>query len=90
MNSRQLQKLGVPEACVKSAIVAIHNFAWKEVHGGRELIVHRKLSAGADEVPGAYKDIEAVMRQQADLVAVLARFDPRIVKMCADGSQAED
>ena len=25
MNSRQLQKLGVPEACVKSAIVAIQN-----------------------------------------------------------------
>ena len=136
-----------------------HNFAWKEVHGGRELIVHRKgatpagagqlgvipgsmaspafvvhgqghaaslnsashgagrrmsrkqakqkynwkavqkdlekkgvkvLSAGADEVPGVYKDIEAVMREQADLVAIIARFDPRIVKMCADGSQAED
>jgi tRNA-splicing ligase RtcB (3'-phosphate/5'-hydroxy nucleic acid ligase) len=48
------------------------------------------LSAGADEVPGVYKDIEQVMRQQADLVAIVARFDPKIVKMCADGSQAED
>ncbi len=136
-----------------------HNFAWKEIHGGRELIVHRKgatpaeagqlgvipgsmaspafvvrgkgnaaslnsashgagrrmsrkqaketynwkavqkdletmgvtvLSAGADEVPSAYKDIEQVMREQADLVAVVGRFDPRIVKMCSDGSQAED
>lgn len=136
-----------------------HNFAWKEMHGGRELIVHRKgatpagegvlgvisgsmaspafvvrgrghpeslrsashgagrcmsrrqakdkytwkavqkdlekkgirvLSAGADEVPGVYKDIESVMREQSDLVDILARFDPRIVKMCDDGSSAED
>ncbi|MBC8869801.1 MAG: RtcB family protein [Planctomycetes bacterium] len=136
-----------------------HNFAWKEVHGGRELIVHRKgatpadagvlgvipgsmaspafvvrgrgnaeslasashgagrrmsrkkakdkynwravqkdlekkgvrvLSAGADEVPGVYKNIEDVMQEQADLVEIVARFDPRIVKMCDDGSKAED
>ncbi len=136
-----------------------HNFAWKEVHNGQELIVHRKgatpagegvlgvipgsmadpafivrglgnaaslssaahgagrvmsrkqakdtfslqsvrkflakrgiqvLSAGADEVPGVYKNIEKVMAEQADLVEPVARFDPRIVKMCGDGSRAED
>jgi tRNA-splicing ligase RtcB (3'-phosphate/5'-hydroxy nucleic acid ligase) len=136
-----------------------HNFAWKEVHGGREVIVHRKgatpagkgalgvipgsmadpafvvrgkgvaeslnsashgagrrmsrtaakqkyswnavrknletrgvkvLSAGADEVPGVYKNIEDVMREQQDLVEIVARFDPKIVKMCGDGSKAED
>ncbi len=136
-----------------------HNFAWKEVHEGREWIVHRKgatpagrgvlgiipgsmadpafvvrgkgvaaaldsaahgagrqmsrkqanatfrwndirnrlaqqgvhvISAGADEVPGAYKDIREVMRQQADLVEIIAQFDPKIVKMCGDGSRAED
>jgi tRNA-splicing ligase RtcB len=136
-----------------------HNFAWKEEHDGRELIVHRKgatpagagvlgvipgsmadpafvvrgkgnaeslnsashgagrrmsrtqarntynwravkndlakkgvtvLSAGADEVPYAYKRIEDVMREQQDLVEVVARFDPKIVKMCDDGSAAED
>ncbi|WP_153556838.1 RtcB family protein [Roseimaritima sediminicola] len=136
-----------------------HNFAWKEVHDGRELIVHRKgatpagkgvlgvipgsmadptfvvrgrgnaeslmsashgagrkmsrraakdkfnlrsikgtldkrgirvLSAGADEVPGAYKNIESVMAAQSDLVEPIARFDPKIVKMCGDGSRAED
>lgn len=136
-----------------------HNFAWKEIHQGREVIVHRKgatpagpgvlgvipgsmatpayvvrgrgnaeslhsashgagrqmsrtqanttyrfnavkqdlakkgvrvLSAGADEVPYAYKDIEAVMAAQADLVEIVARFDPKIVKMCGDGSKAED
>lgn len=136
-----------------------HNFAWKERHGGKEVIVHRKgatpagagvlgvipgsmadpafvvrgkgcaesldsashgagrrmsrkqakqkytwkavkkclekqgvhvLSAGADEVPGVYKNIEDVMREQHDLVEVVARFDPKIVKMCGDGSAAED
>lgn len=135
-----------------------HNFAWKEQHGGRELIVHRKgatpagkgvlgvipgsmaspayivrgkgnpqslnsashgagrrmsrtqarqqysfravqkdlekkgvhiLSAGPDEVPSVYKDIDAVMSQQQDLVEVVGRFDPRIVKMSGDG-RAED
>ncbi len=136
-----------------------HNFAWKETHGDRELIVHRKgatpagdgelgvipgsmadpaflvrgkgnpeslnsashgagrrmsrrkandtynwqavrndlekkgvrvLSAGADEVPGAYKNIHQVMDQQTDLIEPIARFDPKIVKMCDDGSKPED
>jgi len=136
-----------------------HNFAWKEQHDGRDVIVHRKgatpagegvlgvipgsmaspafvvrglgnssslnsashgagrcmsrrkaldqfrfgtvrrqlaergitiLSAGADEVPQVYKDIEKVMQEQQDLVEPIARFDPTIVKMCDDGSKAED
>lgn len=136
-----------------------HNFAWKENHFGKDVIVHRKgatpagegvlgvipgsmaepafvvrgrgnaeslnsashgagramsrkkakdkynfravqkdlekkgvrvLSAGADEVPGVYKNIESVMAEQSDLVDIVARFDPRIVKMCGDGSRAED
>jgi tRNA-splicing ligase RtcB len=136
-----------------------HNFAWREQHAGRELIVHRKgatpagrgvlgvipgsmadpafvvrglghpasldsashgagrcmsrkqarntynwravqrdleqqgvhvLSAGSDEVPRVYKDIRQVMRQQADLVSTVARFDPKIVNMCGDGSRPED
>jgi tRNA-splicing ligase RtcB len=48
------------------------------------------LSAGLDEVPGVYKDIEAVMVAQADLVDVVARFDPRIVKMAPPGERPED
>ncbi len=39
------------------------------------------LSAGIDEVAGAYKDIREVMREQADLVEIVAQFDPKIVKM---------
>jgi tRNA-splicing ligase RtcB len=30
------------------------------------------------------------MRRQQDLVTIVARFDPKIVKMCQDGSRAED
>jgi tRNA-splicing ligase RtcB len=136
-----------------------HNFAWKERHQGRELVVHRKgatpagagvlgvipgtmadpafvvrglgnpqslnsashgagrrmsrkkandmfrfqavrkdleargvhvLAAGSDEVPGVYKDIREVMAAQEDLVEIVGQFDPKIVRMCGDGSRAED
>jgi tRNA-splicing ligase RtcB len=48
------------------------------------------ISAGLDEVPMGYKDIEAVMAAQSDLVAIIARFDPRLVKMAPEGDQPED
>jgi tRNA-splicing ligase RtcB len=136
-----------------------HNFAWKERHGGRDLIVHRKgatpagagvlgvipgsmasptfvargkgnaeslnsashgagrvmsrnkalesfnwkmvkpyldergvklISAGLDEVPMVYKNIEEVMAAQTDLVEPLAKFFPRLVKMAPGGERAED
>lgn len=136
-----------------------HNFAWKERHSGRDLIVHRKgatpagagvlgvipgsmasptfvargkgnaeslnsashgagrlmsrhqaketfnwktvnpyleergvklISAGLDEVPMVYKNIEAVMAAQTDLVEPLAKFFPRLVKMAPAGERAED
>ncbi len=136
-----------------------HNFAWKEVHDGREVIVHRKgatpaglgdigiipgsmatpgyvirgkgselslnsashgagrrmsrkkakelftwsdakkvlaargvnlISAGLDEVPMAYKDIDEVMAAQSDLVEKIARFDPKMVRMAEAGERAED
>jgi tRNA-splicing ligase RtcB len=48
------------------------------------------LSAGLDEVPMAYKDIDTVMAAQRDLVEPLARFDPRLVKMAHSGEPPED
>lgn len=42
------------------------------------------ISGGLDEAPMAYKDINAVMAAQSDLVDVLARFEPRLVKMAPD------
>jgi len=48
------------------------------------------LSAGLDEVPMAYKNIEEVMAAQQDLVEPLARFDPRLVKMAPGNEPPED
>jgi tRNA-splicing ligase RtcB len=48
------------------------------------------LSAGLDEVPMAYKDIDQVMAAQSDLVEALARFEPRLVKMAPSGEPPED
>ena len=42
------------------------------------------ISGGLDEAPMAYKDIHAVMAAQNDLVDILARFEPRLVKMAPD------
>lgn len=39
------------------------------------------ISAGLDEIPMAYKNINDVMKQQKDLVEIVAQFQPRLVKM---------
>ena len=39
------------------------------------------LGGGIDESPQAYKPIEEVLAAQLDLVDVIARFTPRIVRM---------
>lgn len=48
------------------------------------------MSAGLDEVPMVYKDIEEVMAAQAELVAPIARFHPKLVKMAPAGERPED
>ncbi|MFO0786235.1 MAG: RtcB family protein [Phycisphaerales bacterium] len=48
------------------------------------------ISAGIDEAPMVYKDIHAVMRAQDELVEILGRFEPRLVKMAPEGEKAED
>ena len=48
------------------------------------------ISAGFDEVPMVYKNIQEVMAAQTDLVEPLASFDPRLVKMAPPGERAED
>ena len=75
---------------VMSRTKALQSFTWS---GTKKLLAERGvelLSAGLDEVPGVYKDIETVMAAQRDLVDVLGRFDPKIVKMCPAGEKAED
>jgi tRNA-splicing ligase RtcB len=135
-----------------------HNFAWKEVWNGEEVIVHRKgatpagkgvmgiipgsmttpgflvrgkgeenainsashgagrqmsrtkaiqnitpeemkailaennvslIGAGLDEAPMAYKDINMVMASQKELVDVVAKFTPKMVRMADDGSKED-
>jgi tRNA-splicing ligase RtcB len=151
--------VGAVGAPVRIQVENHHNFAWKETHAGKEVIVHRKgatpagagvlgyipgtmvapgylvegrgepcsldsashgagrkmsrtkakqterwdrlreflkdqgvslLSAGLDESPIAYKNIDRVMAAQSDLVRTLGKFTPRIVKMAPDGERAED
>ncbi|HEY8916212.1 MAG TPA: RtcB family protein, partial [Chitinophaga sp.] len=135
-----------------------HNFAWKEIWNGEEVIVHRKgatpagkgvmgiipgsmtapgflvrgkgeelsvnsashgagrqmsrtkavqniskddfkavlkanevtlIGAGLDEAPMAYKDINVVMAAQQELVDVVAKFTPKMVRMADDGSRED-
>jgi tRNA-splicing ligase RtcB len=48
------------------------------------------ISAGLDEVPMVYKNINDVMAAQDDLVETLGRFQPRLVKMAPHGERPED
>ncbi|HOE96847.1 MAG TPA: RtcB family protein [Candidatus Sumerlaeota bacterium] len=69
---------------------AVQSFTWSDV---RRYLAERNvtlLSAGLDEVPMAYKDIDAVMAAQRDLVTPVARFDPRLVRMAPAGERPED
>jgi tRNA-splicing ligase RtcB len=47
------------------------------------------IGAGLDEAPMAYKNIEAVMAAQSDLVSVVAKFTPKMVRMADDGSRED-
>jgi tRNA-splicing ligase RtcB len=69
---------------------AQEKYSWRDL---KEILQRRNvelISAGLDEVPMAYKDIEAVMAAQADLVERVARFTPRLVKMAPAGERPED
>ncbi len=65
-------------------------FSWNETQRFLRERGVTLLSAGLDEVPMAYKDIDQVMAAQRDLVEPLARFDPRLVKMAPSGEPPED
>lgn len=48
------------------------------------------IGGGLDEAPQAYKDVEAVIAAQADLVEIIGKFMPIMVQMDGTGSKAED
>lgn len=69
---------------------ATRNFTWHETNE----FLHKQgvelLSAGLDEAPWAYKDINDVMNAQRDLARPIATFMPRLVKMAPAGERPED
>ncbi len=65
-------------------------FRWADVREMLRVNKVRVLSAGIDEIPLAYKDIQEVMAAQEDLVRPVARFQPRLVKMAPGGEPPED
>jgi tRNA-splicing ligase RtcB len=75
---------------VMSRTAAREKFRWNHVKPMLEERGVQLLSAGIDENPFVYKDIHGVMKAQSDLVEVVARFDPRIVKMADAGEKPED
>jgi len=47
------------------------------------------IGAGLDEAPMAYKDINLVMEAQKDLIDIVAKFTPKMVRMAEDGSRED-
>jgi tRNA-splicing ligase RtcB len=68
----------------------METFEWSKVNRVLKDRGVNLISAGLDEVPGVYKDIHQVMAAQEDLVEVLGRFDPKLVKMAPHGERPED
>ena len=73
-----------------SRTAAKEQFTWSMVRPELERRRVKLLSAGIDENPFAYKDINAVMAQQTALVDIVARFTPRTVRMAPAGERPED
>lgn len=81
---------GIPEALSSASHGAGRNFSRKKAResftmsGIKKQLKEKGISligAGTDEAPGAYKDIEEVMRYQRDLVKIEGRFWPKVVRM---------
>jgi len=75
---------------VMSRTKALKTFTWEQAHAFLKAHQVTLMSAGLDEVPMVYKNIEEVMAAQSDLVEIVARFDPRLVKMAPGGERPED
>jgi tRNA-splicing ligase RtcB len=73
-----------------SRSAAKKEFSWNDARSLLDAAGVTVIAAGLDEVPMVYKDIFSVMAAQDDLVEILARFDPKIVKMAEGRERAED
>jgi tRNA-splicing ligase RtcB len=68
------------------AIKTIRKTDWLEMLNEHGVTL---IGAGLDEAPMAYKDINKVMHAQGNLVDVLAKFTPKMVRMAEDGSRED-
>jgi tRNA-splicing ligase RtcB len=89
-NSESLHSAAHGAGRVMSRTAAKKNLDWKTANRMLEARGVTLLSAGLDEVPMVYKDIDQVMAAQSDLVEPIARFMPRLVKMAQEGERPED
>lgn len=89
-NSPSLKSASHGAGRVMSRTKAMETFEWEKVNRVLKERGVKLISAGLDEVPGVYKDIHQVMAAQTDLVEVLGRFDPKLVKMAPHGERPED
>lgn len=62
----------------------------KDVQKALEMAGVTLLGGDLDEAPMAYKNLEQVMAAQSELVEVLAKFSPKIVRMANGREKAED
>lgn len=89
-NVPSLQSASHGAGRLMSRTAAREKFRWNHIKPMLEERGVHLLSAGIDENPMVYKDIHQVMGAQRDLVDVVARFDPRIVRMADAGEKPED
>ncbi len=89
-NPESLESASHGAGRVMSRAAAKKSYRWSDANALLARNRIKVLSAGIDELPMVYKDIDAVMEAQRDLVAVVARFQPRLVKMAPAGEQPED
>ncbi len=68
---------------------AIKNISRKEMQQILKQNGVSLIGAGLDEAPMAYKNIEEVMSAQKELVDVIAKFTPKLVRMADDGSRED-
>jgi tRNA-splicing ligase RtcB len=66
---------------------AFREFTWEQLHAHLARCDVELISAGLDECPMAYKDIDTVMAAQRDLVDIVARFTPKLVRMAKSESR---
>ena len=64
-----------------SRTAAIKSISHKQMDSMLEAFGVKLIGGGLDESPQAYKDIESVMRSQTELVDIIGRFQPKIVRM---------